>query len=189
MTNKVDLRIGTITTMISNINNVQIQLATAAGAVLMVELRMRLIGEHSQAVRGKLAELVNDYIKKNPKRKRPSDKYWDCKLSFLDDAIAEIFKNQLDLNELQKMDRFRDLRNALMHADFVSLLKELGLAPEGRQIMNPYTGNRNILTNAEIKESVLSVSSDRTRGLQIVETEAKTMTSILDRLLISLAIP
>lgn len=41
------MRIGDIGAMISNINNIQVALNSSAGAALMVDLRMRLIGELS----------------------------------------------------------------------------------------------------------------------------------------------
>lgn len=85
----------------------------------MVELRMRLTGELSHPVRQKLIDLVDIFKKNNPKKKHISDNYWNCDLSYLDDAIVEVFKNQLDIIELQKLDGFRKLRNKLLHADFV----------------------------------------------------------------------
>ena len=188
MTNS-GMRIGEIGAMISNINNVQVALNSAAGAALMVELRMRLIGELSQPVRDKLLDLVDTFKKSNPKKKHVSDNYWNCDLAYLDDAIVEVFKNQLDNIQLQKLDGFRKLRNKLLHADFVGLMEELGIPPTGRQILDPINDKRNLLTSANIKESVLSVSSSRTRGLQTVEREAKEVTLILDKLIFSLAVP
>lgn len=179
------MRAGDIGAMISNINNIQIALSSAAGAALMVELRMRLIGEHSQTVRDKLIDIVAATTKK----KNTSNNYWNCDLSYLDDAIVEVFKDQLDSVELQKLDGFRKLRNKLLHADFVGLMQELGISPTGRQILDPMNDKRNLLTSANIKESVLSVSSSRTRGLPTVEREAKEVVVILDRLMYSLAVP
>lgn len=183
------MRIGDICAMISNINNIQVALDTAAGAALMVELRMRLLGEHSQPVRDKLIDLVAVIKKNKPKKKHISDNYWNCDLSLLDDAIVEVFKNQLDNVELLKLDGFRKLRNKLLHADFVGLMEELGIPQTGRQILDPMNDKRNLLTSANIKESVLSVSSPRTKGLQTVEREAKEAILILDKLIYSLAIP
>lgn len=183
------MRIGEIGAMISNINNIQVVLNSAAGAALMVELRMRLIGELSQSVRDKLIVLVDIFKKNHPKKKNVLDTYWNCDLSYLDDAIVEVFKYQLDNVQLKKLDGFRKLRNKLLHADFVGLMEELGIPPTGRQILDPMNDKRNLLTSANIKESILSVSSSRTRGLQTVEREAKEVTLILDKLIYSLAVP
>lgn len=188
MTNS-GMRIGDIGAMISNINNISVALNSAAGAALMVELRMRLIGELSQTVRDKLIDLVANVKNNNPKKKNISDNYWNCDLSFLDDAIVEAFKNQLEDVELQRIDGFRKLRNKLLHADFVGLMEELGISPTGRQILDPINDKRNLLTSANIKEAILSVSSSRTRGLQTVERAANEVILILDKLIYSLAIP
>lgn len=182
------MRIGEIGAMISNINNIQQSLNSAAGAALMVELRMRLIGQLSQSVREKLTEIVDSFLKKNPKKKNVLDTYWNCELAFLDDAIGEVFKDKLDEYELKKLDSFRKLRNKLLHADFVGLLEELGIPPTGRQILSPFNNTRNILTSDDIKEAILSVSSDRTRGLATVEKKAKEVINILDKLLYYLAV-
>ncbi len=175
---------GEIGAMLTNLNNIQLKLEAASGAAVAVEMRMRLIGQLCEQVRDKLKELVNTYKASNKPKQPPSNKYWDCELSFLDQAIDEIFHDKLEPNERQKIEDFRPLRNKLLHADFVTLMKRMGIDPTGRQILST-DGKRNILDSADIKEAVLSI--DRNQGFEKFQVRAKEVRSILDRL--SLALP
>jgi len=175
---------GEIGAMLTNLNNIQLKLEAASGAAVAVEMRMRLIGQLSEPVRDKLKELVNVYKASNKLKKTPSNKYWDCELSFLDQAIDEIFHDKLEPGERQKIEDFRPLRNKLLHADFVNLMKRMGIDPTGRQILST-AGNRNILDSADIKEAILSI--DRNQGFEKFQTRAKGVSSILEKLIFSLA--
>lgn len=97
--------------VITHLNNLQLKLDEACGGAVAVELRMRLIGELCKKVRDKVKELVtNDHLeraKKNPKAKRGSDKYSECKLYFLDEAIDQIFHDKMDSVSRQKIADFR----------------------------------------------------------------------------------
>lgn len=163
---------GEINAMLQNLNNIP-QLNEATGATVAVEVRMRLIGELDERVRDKLKEIVA-----NAKRKGKSDKYWDCDLSFLDDTIDVIFHDKLELIERQKIEKFRDLRNALLHGNFVDLMNLMNIPPTGRQISS---GERNILESKEIKEAIVSIN--RNQGCQKILTHAKEVISILDKII------
>ena len=70
--------------------NIQSKLNDAAGIAVGVELRMRLIGELSEEVRGRLNELISkereklkSENKKTPRHLKTSN-YWDCQLSSLE---------------------------------------------------------------------------------------------------------
>jgi hypothetical protein len=179
---------GEINSILSNINNIQCKLDSATGATVAVELRMRLIGELSEQVRKKLKGVVTiefeERKKENSQAKRKSDNYWNCDLSFLDQAIDQVFQDKLEPSERQKIEKFRPLRNKLLHGDFVSLMKLMDIEPTGRQILSSI-GNRNILDNANIKEALLSI--DRNQGLKQVEIHANEVKSILEKLLVILA--
>ncbi len=97
---------GEIGAMLTNLNNIQLKLEAASGVAVAVEMRMRLIGQLCEPVRDKLKELVNAYKASNKLKKTPSNNYWDCELSFLDQAIDEIFHDKLEPNEQQKIAGF-----------------------------------------------------------------------------------
>lgn len=170
---------GEINAMLNNVNSIQLSLDEAAGKAVMVETRMRLIGELSPSVQKTLKTLVTE-----SKRKEKSSDYWDCDLSFLDDALDIVFHAQLDEIERQKVAEFRNKRNALIHGDFVSLMELMGIVPTGRQITD---GKRNLLKNRDIKEAILSIASTRNQGFQKFRSQASEIINILDRLLFSLA--
>ena len=83
-----------ITSMIRPFSDIQLKLNEAAGLAVMVEIRMRLIGELSKEVRNALKEVVEKYRQETHKcKKSPKDyNYWECDLWFL-------------YNGPQKMDR------------------------------------------------------------------------------------
>ena len=172
--------------MLSNLNDIQFELDTAAGAALAVEIRMRLIGQLSPQIQEKLKDLVKAHVLtfKKPPKNLPSDKYWDCNLSFLDQAIDEIFQNELKPFEREQIKKFRTLRNKLLHADFINLMIKMKISPTGRQIIST-GGDRNILDNTDIKESILSIK--RNQGFSKFRIQAKGVISILDQILHGLA--
>lgn len=49
---------------------------------------------------------------------------------FLDQAIVDVFRNRLDPLECRTLLEFRDLRNSLLHADFVALMSALKILPQ-----------------------------------------------------------
>ncbi len=166
---------GEITTMLNNINSIQLSLDEASGSAVMVETRMRLIGELNQQVRNKIKELVV-----HSKRKGKSTEYWDCELSYLDDAIDAVFQGQLEPLERNKIQQFRGQRNALLHGNFVDLMELMDMPPTGRHFSNK---GRNILENKDIKEAILSIS--RNQGFQKFLIQAKEVVVILDKLILS----
>lgn len=173
--------LGEINAMLNNVNSIQLSLDEAAGRAVMVETRMRLIGELSQTVQNTLKILVT-----KSKRKEKSSDYWDCDLSFLDDALDIVFYTQLDAEERKKIAEFRDKRNALLHGDFVTLMELIGISPTGSEIID---GERNLLRSRDIKEAILSIVGTRNQGLQKFRSQASEIIDILDKLLFSLAIP
>lgn len=170
--------------LLSNIDSHQFRLDPAAGTAVAVELRMRLICELYEPMRDKLKELVtkdhSERTKKNPKAKRDYDKYWECKLSYIDQGIDEVFHDKLEPIERQKIENFRPLRNKLLHADFVNLMIEMGIPPTSRLILSP-DGKRQLLKSPEIKESVLSMG--RNQGFERFRLQAVEVVSILDKLI------
>lgn len=172
-----------INPMLANINSTQCKLDTATGAVVAVEVRMRLIGELCEQVQDRFTELVATAKKNKEVRKDASDKYNHCDLFFLDQAIYEVFHDKLEFDECKKIKEFRPLRNKLLHGDFVRLMILMKIAPTGRQILS-IASNRNILTNADIREAILSI--DRNQGFEHVERLAKEVKTILESLMLGL---
>jgi hypothetical protein len=167
--------------LLSYMNSIDVKLQEASGPTVAVELRMRLIGQFSQSVRDRVKELIKEWKTKNPKSKRkPPDKYWECDLCFLDKAIADVFQDSISSTECEALLEFRDLRNSLLHADFIALMTSLKIVPTGRQLLS-INGNRNILPPEDIEEAIKSV--DRNQGLKRVQQKACEVITILDKLL------
>lgn len=167
--------------LLSYMNNIDVKLQEACGPTVAVELRMRLIGQFSQPVRDRVKELIQEWKAKNPKSKRKhSDKYWECDLCFLDQAIADIFQSSISQREHEILLEFRALRNSLLHADFIALMTSLNILPTGRQLLS-LNGDRNLLLSKNIEEAIKSI--DRNQGLSTVRQKAREVISILDNLL------
>jgi len=167
--------------LLSYMNSIDVKLQEASGPTVGVELRMRLIGQFSQSVRDRVKELIKEWKTKNPNsKKKPSHKYWECDLCFLDQAIADVFQGSLSSKECETLLEFRDLRNSLLHADFIALMTSLKILPTGRQLLS-ISGDRNILTSENIEEAIKSV--DRNQGLTKVQQKARETITILDKLL------
>ncbi len=179
---------GEISTILKNIKQVQWKFDLASGAAVAVEVRMRLIGQLCEPVRDQLKKcVVYELIerkKKNPNAKCKSYKHWNCELSFLEKAIDQVFYKELDLGERLKIEKFRPLRNKLLHGDFVSLMILMGIDPTGRQILSN-VGNRNILDKGDVIEAVLSI--DGNQGFEELEILAREVKDILDKLILGLA--
>lgn len=163
--------------LLAYIKNIELKLQEASGLTVAIELRMRLIGQFSQLVQDKVKELVKKWNTKNPKAKK-SDKYWNCDLSFLDQSIIDIFQNVFSPIEHKNFLEFRNLRNSLLHADFVALMTALKISPTGRQILS---ANNNILSSEDIEEAIKSV--DRNQGLTMICIRANEIIVILDNIL------
>jgi hypothetical protein len=146
---------------IKNMNNIQEKLKSAAGLAVAIEMRMRVLSQ--------LSELIRKELK--------SKKYWNCKLYLIDEAIIKVFHNQLMPKEINKLKRFKKLRNALMHAQFVELMSSFDIQPTSRHISD---SRRNILDAPDIKESVLSI--DCNGGFEKFVRQAHEVISILDKL-------
>lgn len=176
------MRVEEVNSLLQSIANLERKVSDAAGAAILVELRMRLIAELCKPVRVKLEELIKEKEKQSGKKIR-DDKYWNCNLSFLEKAIQAVFSDNPDSIQLTGLKKTRDLRNALLHANFVEMMKLLRIPPEGRQIDS--WGSKNKLEEAEIREAIISI--DRSQGLGEFEKLAKEVAAILDRLIFSSA--
>ena len=173
---------GEITSMLNNFGHAQLHLNEAAGYAVMVEVRMRLIGQLCEEVRNALVEVVDKYMQDNPKCKRkPKVNYWECDLQFLDDAIDQVFAEKLTSKKRQQIDEFRGLRNKLLHGDFVNLMVLMGIVPTGR-VLDP-NGKRNVLEEKDLREAILSIGSERNQGFKKIREKAENVISILDELL------
>ena len=169
------------------------KLNVAAGAAVTVELLMRLIAERHIPLQKKIQDLIVKPKKEvKPKKQRkplasdtpkPRHNYWDCDLSILDKAIEELFHDKLSEAERDIVLNFRDKRNKLVHADFVSLMPLLDITATGQLI----TGNnkRNIVMNEDVEESVLSI--ERNQGFKAFKQQADQVRRILEKIMLSLS--
>ncbi len=174
------MRTGELSAMLINIKNLQSHIDSSSGAAVAVELRMRLIGELCEKVRDELKKIV----KEEPKGKyKKSDKYWDCKLEFLDQAIDHVFYKKLNSTQQKTLLKFRPLRNKLLHANFIKLMILLDIAPTGRHILSG-NGKRNILNQPDVKEAILSI--ERNGGFKNFLNLANKVIGILEELILSL---
>jgi|GEM_PF-1865775 hypothetical protein len=166
-----------IQAVLSNIiTPIEDQLNRAAGAAVTVELLMRLIAERHIPLQKKITELLSNH-------RTDRRNYWDCDLSILDKAIEELFHDKLSEAERDAVLKFRDKRNKLVHADFVSLMSLLNITATGQLI----TGNnqRNIVINEDVEESILSI--ERNQGFETFKREALQVRFILEKLMLSLS--
>ena len=106
--------------------------------------------------------------------------YWKCNLFFLEKSIIRVFSNKLTAVELNKLEKFRDIRNFLFHGNLVSLMELLGIPPKGRQITQ---GKRNDLAKGAIKEPVIGIAVGQHQVLKKVRSRADDVASIFNRLL------
>ena len=110
---------------LNNLNNIALKFSEATGAVVLVELRMRLIAETYKPLQHGLAMIIKD-AKKQKKRIR-NEKYWDCDLEYLVNAVIKVFSDVLQPCVREELSAFRKLRNPLVHSKFVQLMENLGL--------------------------------------------------------------
>lgn len=164
--------------------NIEPSVQAASGLAVAVEMRMRLIGQFSDLVRKKLVTLVKHGKVQIPKG-RKSSSYLKCDLQFLDKALADVFSKELSSSEHADLLEFRDLRNDLLHAKFVDLMKGLDIKPTGREIIVP-SRDRNILASNDIEEAFKSIETNQ--GFQKFCEKAKNVIRILDDILRRVAI-
>lgn len=160
------------------LNNIQLKLDSCAGAAVAIEIRMRLIGEFHDPVKNKLKEIVKKYQKDKKLKDTPPYEYWNCKLCFLDDAIDQIFTDKLTEIESKILNSFRRLRNEFMHANFVKLMRLMGIEATGRQVL---ANRRNTLNQPEIEEAIKSI--ERNQGFEKFRERANEVICILDKLI------
>ena len=176
--------LGIINANLNCFANIQLALNQVAGLAVMIEVKMRTIAQLSQEVRDKSAYLI-----KNSKRKEKDADYWNCKLTYLDDAIDSVFSNELNQNEHDLLKEFRHLRNKLLHGDFINLMKLMGILPTGRQLLQSTQAglDRNLVDESDFIESVKSIDSQRNRGFYKFRQKATKVEEILNRLIRGLA--
>lgn len=159
------MQFGEISARLNSIENIQFKMDEAAGTALSVELRMRLLTELSQPVQIALK----------------NKEYYKCELGHLEKAILLVFQDKLELGEKEKLTKFLNLRNKLMHGEFVSFAKLQGIVPKGQQIISSNT--KNTLSMSNIKESILSV--DWNQAFPEFRKLANEVKAIIDKLIFS----
>lgn len=172
---------GEINALLSILNNQIIKLGEATGAVVSVEIRMRLICQLCEPARVKLVELVAD-----SQRKRKSNKYWECDPAFLAQTIDIVFGVDLNTEDREEILKFPSVRAKLLHGELISLMERLGIFPSDRQ-PKLLAGQlvRGTVEAENIAEALKSI--ERNRGLEIARQYATKVAGILEQIINRLA--
>ncbi len=176
---------GGIEAMLRSVENVEASFDAVAGATMAFEQRMRLISELCALVRRELVVIVareNAKLVAKKRRANLSDKFWDCKLEHLEEALDQVYGPKLDQQERQKLLEFRTLRNKLFHANFVKLMKLLNIRPSGRE--RKQVGGQLVrveLRDDEIREAILSI--ERNNGFGKMRELAQDVKDILRKII------
>ncbi|MBP6869715.1 hypothetical protein KBC04_02440 [Candidatus Babeliales bacterium] len=137
------LNVDEVETFFTNIGSEIGNLPQAAGAAIIQEWMMRVIGEHCVQVRNKLNTTV----------KRGSKDYLNCNLEGLEQAIIQIFDDALTKEDKGCVERFRLSRNKLVHAELIAFMELMNVQPIGRQLI---AGERVLLKPYVMKEALFS---------------------------------
>ncbi len=156
-----------IAMILANLKNIELKLGEVAGAILCVEVQMRLICQ--------LCKAVADELK--------GDDYLKTKLVNVEKAIVNVFKNQLQSDELKKIERLLIVRNKLLHGDFVQGMKRIDVFPSSREIISSKCKKE--IDKLDIREAIISL--DKNHALDKVLGEAKQVQNIMERLIMGLA--
>lgn len=138
-------------------SNSQLQLQECGGAAVVVETLMRMVAEQSKEVQAKIKEYVEQDVEKKIKdnKKKPreiKDDYWNCDFQYIEKAIIDVFNDKLKPDERSSLLLFRQIRNKLVHGDFVGLMKKMNIHPESREILRG--GGRGLLEEQNIIEAI-----------------------------------
>lgn len=135
--------------ILNNLANIQLKLDKASGALVKVELLMRLIAEKHKPVRDALTK----YTKK---------RYYECYLGPLCKAIVSVFSDKIEKSDLEKIKKFQILRHKLVHGNFVCLMELLDIEPEGLEIVP--TKERNTKSNISKRGRKILIKPDKKKG-------------------------
>jgi hypothetical protein len=139
---------GALLTHLAN-NNSDIE--KAAGAAMRVEILMRVIAELCEPVK---KEIAKNY-ESNPRQAR-SPNYWNCTLWSLGEAIAKVFADKISLDDSFEKIKINDLRNKLLHIEWVDLMNKMSIEPVGLQI-----SPKKMLEPGDIKDMILSMEKNK----------------------------
>ncbi len=150
--------------LISTLHNIQSKIDDAAGALIALELRLRIIAQLEPKVQEEL-------------KKKTSDFFYEANLSYLITAVLEVFQEKLDPAEQELIKSCRMPRNKLAHASFVEFLIELNGEAEGR-VIDPKTGKKNSLEKHDLVEGAKCI--ERGSGLPQFSSKVKITIQILE---------
>lgn len=172
---------GLTSAMLTQINSLSIKLGEAASPFLSIEALMRLLAELHSPYQGQVLELI-----KNAKTKPKFKEYWDCDPFFLVESIDIIFASELSREERDLIKKYPLLRGKFLHGNYIRLMEALGIEPSSR-MMSIQEGQlkKNRLQPGEIKEAFISM--DHNHVFEKLRTYSATVTSILSKLIQSLA--
>jgi hypothetical protein len=159
------LTVGLMNQFIIILNEIQSKVDEAVGAATALEMRLRLIAELEPMVQTEL-------------KTKTSKLYYKADLFHLIYAVINVFSNQLTQSESSKIDIFRESRNKAVHGSLVELMLKLGITPTGRDMVDPHTKTRNILSEGDLVEGVKSIA--RNQGLETFTRQAREVIKILE---------
>jgi hypothetical protein len=171
--------------VINHISNIELKIKDLAGQVLSIELKLRLLAESNEPFREKVYSLIK--IEK-PKPSNRKNQYWNCDLKLLIKAFTSEFDHKLTSDEKLAIDDFNNVRNKLLHGDFIELMDALKIPVEGQEILP--SGKRNKLEwrNKEyaVQNNVLRQAINRFDVNEIAEKvieRSVRISSVIDKCL------
>lgn len=137
-----------INRQLTSIKNVISGWGETAGATLALEPLMRWIVELSEPAQIELARLVKMHNIKHFKH------FWNCKPEVLVNAVLHVFQHEIDEAGVQHIRKFPSIRGAILHGNFINLIKRLGIDLNLREQ----------LTNQQIGEAFLALEKSMPNG-------------------------
>lgn len=138
--------------IISNIETKRADIREIAGDCVIIELKLKLLAEKNPLFRKEVHKLAA--------KKKKWKNYWNCMLEVLCSAIDLTFGDKLTPQQKNVVKLFKSsIRNEMLHANFIEVIVELGLSPDGQQVLSD--GKRNQLkwpNDSEVaaKEQILN---------------------------------
>lgn len=151
--------------LINVFNNLQLKIDEATGAATALEMRLRIIAELVPEVQTEL-------------RKKTKKLFRDAELNYLIPAVLQVFQNELDHTERQKIESCRFPRNKLSHACFVEFMLAINGEAPGR-LRDNRTGKGKPLQKENLLEGIRSL--DTSGALEEFTKRAKEAIQIVDR--------
>lgn len=158
-----------INSLIMTLDNIRLKIDAAAGAATFLELNLRIIAQQDPRVQPELSKL-------QAVRKVKQTRYHQAALFDLIDAVIEVFRDKLDLDDQIILKNCRIPRNKTAHGSFAELMIALSGEALGREI-DPRTMKRKPLEEDDIIEGAICI--ERNGGLEEFAQRANKAVTLL----------